>query len=80
MKNTKKTSTVYPTDMEHKNGASRAKGEQSVAKKRKLNYRIIDPNNPGVMERAVLKVLIEANAPKVDAAIHAAAETEQASA
>lgn len=44
-------------------------------KERKLNYRFHDPNPAAVTADYILKVLIEANAQKVDAAIREAAST-----
>lgn len=44
-------------------------------KQRKLNYRFHDPNPTATTADHVLKVLIEANAGKVEAAIQAAANT-----
>ena len=42
-------------------------------KKRKLNYQIIDPNPAAVTAEYILQVFIEANRPKVEAAIAKAA-------
>ena len=42
-------------------------------KERKLNYRIHDPNPAAVTADYILKILIEANAGKVEAAIQNAA-------
>ena len=39
-------------------------------KKRKLNYRIHDPNTAESSVNYLLKILIEANAKKVEQAIH----------
>ena len=44
-----------------------------AVKERKLNYRIHDPNLAAVTADCVLKVFIEANAGKVEAAIQNAA-------
>lgn len=44
-------------------------------KKRKLNYRFHDPNPAAVTADYILKVLIEANAGKAEAAIQKAADT-----
>ena len=43
-------------------------------KQRKLNYRFHDPNPAAVTADYILKILIEANAGKVEAAIREAAE------
>ncbi len=47
----------------------------SIAKreKPKLNYRFHDPNPPGVMADYLVKLLVEVNMPKAEAAIRAAA-------
>ena len=37
--------------------------------KKKYNYRFIDPNPPGVFADELVKLLIELNKPKVEAAI-----------
>ena len=47
-------------------------------KERKLNYRIHDPNPAAVTADYILKILIEANAGKVEAAIQNAAAGIQA--
>ena len=47
-------------------------------KKRKLNYRFHDPNPAAVTADYILKILIEANAGKVEAAIQNAADTTPA--
>lgn len=44
-------------------------------KKRKLNYRFHDPNPAAVTADYILKIFIEANAGKVEAAIQKAAES-----
>ena len=44
-------------------------------KERKLNYRFHDPNPAAVTADYILKVFIEANAGKVEAAIQRAADT-----
>ena len=44
-------------------------------KERKLNYRFHDPNPAAVPADYILKIFIEANAGKVEAAIQKAAET-----
>lgn len=44
-------------------------------KKRKLNYRFHDPNPAAVTADYILKLFIEVNAGKVEAAIQKAAET-----
>ena len=44
-------------------------------KKRKLNYRFHDPNPAAVTADYILKIFIEANTGKVEAAIQKAAET-----
>ena len=41
--------------------------------RRKLTYRFHDPNPPEVAAAYLLKVLVEVNAPKVEAAIRRAA-------
>ena len=46
-------------------------------KRQKLNYRFHDPNPPEVAAAYLLKVLVEVNAPKVEAAIRKAAAQEQ---
>ena len=43
-------------------------------KKRKLNYRIHDPNPAATTAEYIVKIFIEANAGKVEAAIQKAAE------
>ncbi len=43
-------------------------------KKRKLNYRFHDPNPAAVTADYILKILIEANAGKVEAAVREAAD------
>lgn len=48
-------------------------------KERKLNYRFHDPNPAAVTADYILKVFIETNAGKVEAAIQKAANTAQAS-
>lgn len=48
-------------------------------KKRKLNYRFHDPNPAAVTADYILKIFIEANAGKVEAAVREAAETAPAS-
>lgn len=45
----------------------------ATVKQRKMNYRFHDPNPAAVTAGCVLKVLIEANAGKVEAAIRSAA-------
>lgn len=47
-------------------------------KKRKLNYRFHDPNPAAVTADYILKVFIEANMGKAEAAIRAAADTASA--
>ena len=42
-------------------------------KRQKLNYRFHDPNPPEVAAAYLLKVLVEVNTPKVEAAIRKAA-------
>ena len=42
--------------------------------KQKLNYRFHDPNPPGVAAEAIIRVLVEANMPKLERAIQNAAE------
>lgn len=49
-------------------------------KKRKLNYRFHDPNPAAVTADYILKIFIEANAGKVEAAIQKAADAIPASA
>lgn len=44
-------------------------------KERKLNYRFHDPNPAAVTTDYILKIFIEANAGKVEAAIQKAADT-----
>lgn len=44
-------------------------------KERKLNYRFHDPNPAAVTADYILKIFIEANAGKVEAAIQKAADT-----
>ena len=44
-------------------------------KQRKLNYRFHDPNPAAVTADYILKIFIEANAGKVEAAIQKAADT-----
>ena len=44
-------------------------------KQRKLNYRFHDPNPAAVTADYILKIFIEANAGKVEAAIQEAADT-----
>lgn len=44
-------------------------------KERKLNYRFHDPNPAAVTADYILKIFIEANVGKVEAAIQKAAET-----
>ncbi len=48
-------------------------------KKRKLNYRFHDPNPAAVTADYILKILIEANAGKVEAAVREAADAVPAS-
>lgn len=48
-------------------------------KKRKLNYRFHDPNPTAVTADYILKIFIEANAGKVEAAVQKAADTIPAS-
>ena len=48
-------------------------------KKRKLNYRFHDPNPAAVTADYILKIFIEANAGKVEAAVQQAAEAIPAS-
>lgn len=48
-------------------------------KERKLKYRFHDPNPEAVTADYILKIFIEANAGKVEAAIQKAADTIQAS-
>ena len=43
-------------------------------KKRKLNYRIHNPNTAAATADYILKILIDANSEKVERAIHAAAD------
>ena len=45
--------------------------------RRKLTYRFHDPNPPEVAAAYLLKVLVEVNTPKVEAAIRRAATQEQ---
>ena len=47
-------------------------------KQRKLNYRFHDPNPAAVTADYILKILIEANAGKVEAAMQNAADTTHA--
>lgn len=47
-------------------------GGDSAMKKRKLNYRFHDPNTAEVTADYLLKILIEANASKVEQAIQEA--------
>ena len=42
--------------------------------KKKLNFRVHDPNPPGVASEYILKELIEANMPKAEQAIREARE------
>lgn len=53
-------------------------GVTATVKERKLNYRIHDPNPAAVTTDYILKILIEANAGKVEAAIQNAAAGIQA--
>ena len=46
-------------------------------KERKLNYRIHNPNPSAVTADCILKVLIEANTGKADAAIRNAADKDE---
>ncbi len=48
-------------------------------KKRKLNYRFHDPNPAAVTADYILKIFIEANAGKVEAAVREAADAAPAS-
>jgi len=48
-------------------------------KKRRLSYRFHDPNPVAVTADCILKILIEANAGKVEAAVQKAANTVSAS-
>ncbi len=48
-------------------------------KKRKLNYRFHDPNPAAVTADYILKIFIEANAGKVEAAVREAADAASAS-
>lgn len=49
-------------------------GGSSAMKKRKLNYRIHNPNTAAATADYILKIFIEANAGKVEKAIQEAAE------
>ena len=48
-------------------------------KKKKLNYRFHDPNNPAVAAEYILKVFIEANQKKVEEVIRKASMEKQVS-
>lgn len=48
-------------------------------KKKKLNYRFHDPNDPAVAAEYILKVFIEANQKKVEEAIRKASMEKQIS-
>ena len=48
-------------------------------KKKKLNYRFHDPNDPAVAAEYILKVFIEANQKKVEEAIRKASMEKQVS-
>ncbi len=48
-------------------------------KKKKLNYRFHDPNNPAVSAEYILKVFIEANQKKVEEVIRKASMEKQIS-
>ena len=50
-------------------------GRPIAVKQRKLNYRFHNPNPADVTADYILKILIEANAPKVERAIKEAALT-----
>lgn len=52
-------------------------GGDATVKERKLNYRFHNPNAAAVTIDYILKVFIEANTEKVEAAIRAAAEAVQ---
>ena len=49
-------------------------GGSATVEERKLNYRFHDPNPAAVTADYILKIFIEANAGKVEAAIQRAAE------
>ena len=73
---------AYPAPTAHIHGAVESKGERPVSKKRKLNYRFVDPNPEGVYANAVLTVFTTASEAKAEAAVRAAmgVAEEQASA
>ena len=55
------------------------KGGGTAVKKKKLNYRFHDPNDPAVAAEYILKVFIEANQKKVEEAIRKASMEKQVS-
>ena len=55
------------------------KGGGTVVKKKKLNYRFHDPNDPAVAAEYILKVFIEANQKKVEEVIRKASMEKQIS-
>ena len=82
MKTAQKKNKAYPIHVAHSNGATESKGELPVSKKRKLNYRFVDPNPEGVYANAVLTVFTTASEAKAEGAVRAAmgVAEEQASA
>ena len=55
------------------------KGGGTAVKKKKLNYRFHDPNDPAVAAEYILKVFIEANQKKVEEVIRKASMEKQIS-
>lgn len=53
------------------------KGGGTAVKKKKLNYRFHDPNDPAVAAGYILKVFIEANQKKVEEVIRKASRDKE---